>query len=77
MDSKKLVVGKKYKTVDKVEVCFYEGDDCLSTLPINLPLGTELTYIGPDAEDGYVFENGDHTRYWLHDDDLPAIEALI
>ena len=69
-----LEVGKTYKTTANVKVCFYDKDDCLMADMVDLQFGTELTYVGPDAEDGYVFRNGDGTKYCLHDDDLASVE---
>lgn len=70
-----LEPGKTYRTTTPIAVCFYEADDCLMTNAINLPAGYELTYVGPDAEDGEIFINNEGTRLCLHDNDLAAIEA--
>lgn len=76
MDPKELEVGAVYITNGAVNVCFYDKDDCLMPDGIDLLVGTELTYVGPDAEDGYVFENEDGTKYCLHDNDLALIEEV-
>lgn len=73
MDPEVLEVKRKYKTTADLKACFYDANDCVMPNMIDLPVGTELTYIGPDAEDGYVFENGDGTKYCLHDNDLAAL----
>ena len=76
MDPNMLEIDKVYKTVKSVKVCFYDQDDCLMADMVDLQPGTELTYVGPDADDddGYVFTNTEGTKLCLHDNDLYAIE---
>lgn len=80
MDPKELVVDKKYKTTGLIKVCLYDvkGHDCEFTDKVDLPSGTELTYIGPDNDDngGDVFENAESTKFCLHDNDLTSIEEI-
>lgn len=78
MDSKELVVDKKYKTTANVKVCFYDKDDCLMGDAIDLQIGTKLTYVGPDndPDGGYVFQDMMDTKFCFHDNDLTAIEEI-
>ena len=73
MDPKDLEVGETYKTTEVVNVCAYDASDCLMTDMIPLPAEYELTYVSPDADDGYVFQNADGMKFCLHDDDLTAL----
>ena len=67
---------KTYRTSAPVDVCFYDADDCVLTDAVNLPADTELTYVGPDADNGEVFTlTYGTTKLCLHDNDLAAIEA--
>ena len=74
MDPKDLEVDSTYITTGEVKACFYDKDDCLMPDAIDLQIGTDLIYVGPDAEDGYVFEYEDGTKLCLHDNDLVMIE---
>jgi hypothetical protein len=73
MDPNQLETGKVYKTTTNVKACMYDKLDCLMTNMIDLPAGTDLTYIEPDADDGYVFTNAEGTKFCLHDNDLYAL----
>jgi hypothetical protein len=65
-----------YRTTAPINVCFYDADDCLLTDDINLPVGTLLTYVGPDADDGEVFTNSEGTKFCLHSDDLNSVVVV-
>ncbi len=73
MDPIELVPGKTYITLDKVKACFYDEDDCLMPDAIDLPIDTDLTYVGPDAEDGYIFLTDEAEMVCLHLNDLDFI----
>lgn len=73
MDPNSLEVGKVYVVDSTVNVCMYDADDCLMTNMIELAPGTELSYVGPDADDGYVFQNSEGTKFCLHDNDLYVV----
>ena len=70
MDLKQLYEGREIVSFKPVNVCYYDKDDCLMPNAVNLPTGTVLAYVGPDKEDGQVFQNAEGTKYCLHDDDL-------
>ena len=70
-----LEPGKIYRVVKHTKVCVYDANDCVMTDAVDLPIGTLLTYIGPDADDGDVFVNPDGVKFCLHANDLAAIEV--
>lgn len=76
MDPNILEVDKNYTTTTPIKACYYDNEDCLVADGIDLLTGTELTYIGPDAEDGNVFKNAEGTRFCLHLDDLASLEEV-
>lgn len=70
MDQKELKPGRTFTTISRIKVCFYDNDDCLMPNGIHLSKDTDLTYVGPDAENGHVFLTDDAEKVCLHDDDL-------
>lgn len=70
MDQNELIAGKVYITIDGIKVCFYDENDCIMPEAIDLPENTELSYVGPDAEDGHIFLTDEAVKVCLHDDDL-------
>ncbi len=70
MDQNELKPGKDFATFKPIDVCFYDENDCLMPNGISLPKGTELTYIGPDPDGGYIFMTDEFVKVCLHDDDL-------
>lgn len=78
MKPEKLEVGKKYKTTGPIKACVYDAvtSDCEFNDMVDLQNNTELTYVGPDADDGYIFEASDGNKYCLHDNDMTAVEKV-
>lgn len=70
MDINQLYEGREVKSFGPVDVCYYDKDDCLMPDAVNLPTNTVLAYVGPDKEDGQVFQDEAGTKYCLHDNDL-------
>ena len=77
MEGKDLEVGTIYQTTDPIKACLYgmETQDCEFADMVDLPSGTEVTYIVPDDDDGgFIFQAEDGNTYCLHTDDLASIE---
>jgi hypothetical protein len=75
MDTDLLFPGEVYTMLDGRKVCFYDDADCIMPEGIDLQEGMDLTYVGPDAEDGYVFLTDEAVKVCLHLDDLDYINV--
>lgn len=70
MDLSKLIPGNDFTTFKPINVCLYDANDCIMPNGIPLPTGTELTYIGPDPDGGFIFMTDEFVKVCLHEDDL-------